>query len=217
MNSVLEKNAEQIKAKKTEIFLQIIVVFIFPIFLLKAGVISLENRVWVLDVSNGLLLAVLIVENWNSEMLGVNFKNIKKSILPYLIFTIIGIFCLYFLSKKLNYAEIDKWWSYDHFLYLFFVVSMFQEIAYRGYLVPALVKIFSKPFWVVLINSFLFMLLHVIFPEPKIMLPLAFLGGIGFSLMYLRYPNLLLIIMSHSILNFYAVLYGFFTIPGITH
>ena len=61
------------------------------------------------------------------------------------------------------------------------------------------------------------MFLHSIFPNPTIGLPIAFIGGLGFALMYMKYPSLLLIIISHSIINFFVVLYGFFVIPGVTY
>jgi membrane protease YdiL (CAAX protease family) len=61
------------------------------------------------------------------------------------------------------------------------------------------------------------MFLHVIFPNPMIGLPIAFIGGIGFAVMYLRYPSLPLIILSHALINFFVVLYGFFVVPGVTY
>ena len=151
-------------------------------------------------------------------MFGMQKKLLKKYLRPYIIFTLIML-CLIAASGEyiLKTEEVRKWWTHSHFLYMFFVVSFFQEIAYRGYLVPALGKLSSNIPMVIFANALIFTLLHTIYPNPMIGLPMAFMGGIAFCLMYIRYPSLPLIILSHAALNFCAVLYGFFIIPGVTY
>lgn len=150
-------------------------------------------------------------------MLGLTTHRIKQYIIPYALFTLIAITLITLFGEKMGQEGLARWWTYNHFLYGFFIVSLFQEIGYRAYLIPALGKLVSKPIYIILINALLFTFLHILFPNPLIGLPLAFIGGIGFALMYMKYPSLLLIIISHSTINFFVVLYGFFVIPGVTY
>lgn len=217
MNDQINYAIENIQTGKKEICAQIFLVFILPILLINLGIIEIEDRIWVLGILISLLLVVLIKEKWTLRMLGVTSHNIKKYALPYILFTVVAILVAYIFGEKIGHEELVGWWKYGHFLYGFFIVSLFQEIGYRGYLIPALGKIIKKPIFIVCANALIFMFLHSIFPNPLVGLPLAFIGGIGFALMYLRYPSLPLIIISHALINFFVVLYGFFVVPGLTY
>jgi membrane protease YdiL (CAAX protease family) len=217
MNESLKNKALHIRTSKKELFLQILLVFVLPIFLIKSGIIPIQMRTLALISIVFVLLLVLLKEKWTFAMLGLEKSTIKKYILFYAIFTALGVIIISQLGEKVGLEELSKWWKYKHFLYLFFIVSLFQEIAYRGYLIPALAKLTSSPLLIIVCNTLLFTLLHTIFPNLLLNLPLALIGGLGFSIMYIKYPNLPLMILSHSILNFVAVLYGFFIIPGVTY
>lgn len=145
-------------------------------------------------------------------MLHIERKHFKKFLVPYILFTIVGVIVISAFGEKTGHEEMSQWWLNDHLLYLFLIVSAFQEIAYRGYLIPALQKIVKSPALVLFFNALIFTYMHAIFPNPQINLPLAFVGGLGFAAIYMRYPNLFLIILSHAVLNFCAILFGFFTI-----
>jgi membrane protease YdiL (CAAX protease family) len=162
-------------------------------------------------------MTVLIKEKWTWTMLGATTYRIKKYLIPYVLFTVCTILLCYIFSERIGNEELIGWWKHGHFLYGFFIVSLFQEIGYRGYLIPALGKIIKNPIFIILVNALLFMFLHVIFPNPMIGLPIAFIGGIGFAVMYMKYPSLPLIIISHALINFFVVLYGFFVVPGVTY
>jgi membrane protease YdiL (CAAX protease family) len=217
MNDQIHYSIENIKTSKKELWLQVFIVFVLPILLIKANLIEIEDRIWVLGILISLLMGVLIKEKWTWTMLGATTYRIKKYFLPYVVFTVATILLCYIFSENIGHEELNGWWKHGHFLYGFFIVSLFQEIGYRGYLIPALGKILKKPVLIVLVNALLFMFLHVIFPNPMIGLPIAFIGGIGFAVMYLRYPSLPLIILSHALINFFVVLYGFFVVPGVTY
>lgn len=216
MNNDLINIIQKINTSKREIFWQIIIIFIIPIILIQTGVIPISQRFITLTIITVLFISVLITEKWTPSMLGVKRNPfLKKHIISYSIFTIVGLLFINLFGEKIGQEELTHWWTYSHFLYLFFFVSTFQEILYRGYLIPAIGKLSSRPLVIILCNALVFTFLHAIFPDRYVGLPLALIGGIGFAIMYIKYPNLILIILSHSILNFYAVLYGFFTIPGM--
>jgi membrane protease YdiL (CAAX protease family) len=217
MHPLISSAIHHIKTHTTEILLHILIVFIFPVFLIKAGVIPIHDRVVFLVVMVSFLLVVLVQEKWTPNMLGLSNGTTKKYYMQYALFTLLGVLMLVAFGEKTGHEELARWWMHRHFLYLFFIVSLFQEVAYRGYLIPALGKIFKNPVLIVLTNALLFTFLHIIFPSLTVSLPLAFVGGVGFAVMYIKYPSLTLIILSHSVLNFCAVLYGFFVIPGVTY
>ncbi len=216
MHQDIIQTIARIQTSKKEIFFQIFLIFVVPILCINLGIISISFRVPLLIILVSVLVIVLFKESWTFSMLGIRRQSLGKYFIPYLIFTAVGVFAVTQLGEKIGQEEIIRWWTYDHFLYLFFVVSLFQEVAYRGYLVPALGKLALKPPHLLWANVLLFTLLHTIFPHPLIALPLAFVAGLSFALMYMKYPNLPLIIISHSILNFATVLYGFFVVPGVT-
>ncbi len=218
MHRSIRKAIHRIETSRMEIFIQIVLVFIVPVALIYAKIIPIQDRVFVLAGMVTLFTIVLVYEKWTPGMFFLQENSIKKYFLPYLVFTIIMMLLLIgFGEYIIKNEEIKRWWTHSHFLYLFFIVSFFQEVAYRGYLIPALGKLSRNVPMIVLTNTLIFVFLHTIFPNPMVGLPVAFVGGLGFAIMYLRYPSLPLIILSHAALNFCAVLYGFFIIPGVTH
>lgn len=218
MNPQLRSAITHIKTSERELFWQILIVFILPIILISTKIIPISRHVLVLGILVCILFFVLLSEKWNLKMLGLRTDTIKKYFAPYAIFTAVLVLLItQFGEIVTKQDELTHWWTHHHFLYLFFVVSALQEVAYRGYLMPALGKLTKNPFTLIVANAVIFTFLHTIFPDLYTGLPVAFLGGIGFAFMYYRYPNLPLIIICHSILNFYIVLYGFFVIPGITY
>ena len=217
MEPHLAQTINQIKTPKRELLAQMFVVFIVPILAIYYGFVPATYRIWVLGIVMTLFVLLLIQEKWTRGMLGLGKLQIKKYLLPYALFTIVAVLVTSYYGERIGREELSAWWTHSHFLYKFFLVSLFQEVGYRAYLIPALGKLISKPALVVTINALLFTFLHIIFPSPLLGLPLAFVGGIGFALMYMRYPSLILIIISHSIINFCVVLFGFFVIPGVTY
>lgn len=215
MRDTIYTFAKKVPTSRTGLCIQIFLVFILPILLIQLGILPLHYRIWILVGITTLLVAILIHQRWTLTMLGISTHAMQKACVPYAFFTTVAVLGIALFGEGIGREEMSHWWMHGHFLYGFFITSLFQEIAYRGYLIPALAKIIPKRSFVIIANAFLFMILHSIFPTPALGLPLAFVGGMGFAFMYLRYPNLPLIIVSHAIINFFVVLYGFFMVPGM--
>jgi membrane protease YdiL (CAAX protease family) len=195
---------------KELVLYQIFFIFILPIALLVFGVVPIGWRMVVLCVAMLFMYGVIQKEKISDQEMGLSNKTFRKAVIPYLLFTLVGAFIFLKLSDVLAIDPNIIWWQHAHFLFLFLPVSLLQEIAYRGFLFPKLRQLSSK-WWVVIgANTVLFTFLHIIYPTPGIMLPVAFFSGLGLSIMYRYYPNLLLISFAHAILNFIAVLHGFF-------
>lgn len=196
------------------ILYQIFFIFILPIALLTFGIVPLSWRMVVLCISMLFMYGVIQNEKISDHDMGLGKTGLRRGVAAYTLFTIIGAILLVKISLYFGLKPNIVWWKSTHLLFLFLPVSLLQEIAYRGFLFPKLRKLSSK-WWVVIgANVILFTVLHAIYPMPDIMLPVAFFSGIGLAVMYRFFPNLLLISASHVILNFIAVLYGFFFFHG---
>lgn len=189
---------------------QIFFIFILPVALLVFGIIPVEWRMLALCISMLFMYGVIQNEKLSDSELGLSKSTFRRSLIPYLLFIAVGATLLIQLSQFLNIAPDIVWWKSQHLLFLFLPVSLLQEIAYRGFLFVKLKQLTSKTWVIVGANTVLFTFIHIIYPMPQIMIPLAFVSGIGFALMYRYFPNLLLISGAHAVLNFIAILYGFF-------
>jgi len=198
--------------EKRKVAFQIIGIFIVPVMLLYFNILPTSWRVIVLFAICFLVYRIVEREKWSPKDLGLSRDTFKKYLFPYLGFIVTGVFGILYFAQKMNMETQHFWWTKPHFLFLFLVVSFLQEFAYRGFLIPLLKKFFTDRLGIVLINALLFTLIHIIYPIPQIMLPLAFIGGLTFAVIYMKYPNLWLISIAHSVLNFVAVLHGFFVI-----
>ncbi len=196
---------------KVKSLLEIFLIFVFPMILLFFGVIPLEYRLYVGIPVLSTILLIIKTESWSLKKIGIRIDNLKESLIPYVFFTILGVLFLLFLAKILGKNPLSSWWTHPHFQYFFIPVSIFQEFFYRSFLIPKLDSVSPSLVVSIMMNALLFTLLHIIFPNPFLMLPVAFVGGLAFTIMYKLYPNLILISIAHIILNFIAVLYCFFS------
>ena len=192
---------------------QTILLFVLPILLLYFNVVPVQSRFVILLIFCVLIYSIMRREGWKDEDVGLTFKNIKFEIPYYAVATILGAVLIISVAKYLHLQSVTEWWTRPYFLFFFIFSSVFQEFAFRGFLMPVLGRIFLRSnFTVVLVNSILFAFMHAIYPIPMITLPIAFIGGLLFAGLYSKYPNLLLVTIMHCVLNFVAVYHGFFTI-----
>lgn len=202
MNSIKEKEL---------VLIQILYLFVAPTLLLYFEVIPKDFRLVVL-FGIGLLMYGIIKHNkWTYFDLGI-FKKFMKDSIPYIAFTLGGIGFLWWLSAIVPHSPFLNWWKSAKFLLLFIPISIIQEIIFRGILMKLLRKAFTSQAFIILLNAGVFALIHVIFINATFILPMTFIAGIGFAWMYYKYKNLILISISHTVLNFVAVALGFFVL-----
>ena len=121
---------------KELVLYQIFFIFILPIALLVFGIVPLAWRMVVLCIAMLFMYGVIQKEHISDEAMGLSKKTFRKSLIPYLIFTLVGAFVFVRLSDVLAIDPDIIWWKHIHFLFLFIPVSLLQEIAYRGFLFP---------------------------------------------------------------------------------
>lgn len=194
---------------------QVFMIFVVPVALLYFGVIPMQWRFFVLAFCALMIYGIIRKEKWSMEMLGIKEFHTEKELTPYIVFALIGIFFIIGTAYLFNMHPKISTDNALHLFLLFIPVSAFQQFAYQGFLMPILHRVYRSKVRIVFVSALLFTFLHIIYPDADVNLPLAFIGGIGFSMMYMRYQNLILISIVHALFNFTAILYGFFVIPSL--
>lgn len=200
------------KPSRRLILVQIFLIFILPVALLYFKILPADWRVVLLAVSSLFIYGIIRHEHWTHEDMGIRHDNFRKAFPFYLFFTIICIGVLFLLDHKVGTPDINTKIFFIKTFVFFLPVSFFQEFAFRSFLMPRLKEIFKSNYAVIFSNAALFAVIHIIYPNLGISLPLAFVSGIFFAWLYLKYPNLLLVSLSHAVLNVTALLLGFFHI-----
>jgi membrane protease YdiL (CAAX protease family) len=193
------------------VWVQILYLFITPVLLLYYGIIPGNFRIAVLFVVCIMLYGIVRNAKWTWKDMGVT-RSFMKDIIPYCLFTIAAIGFLFWLFTISDYTPMPDWGHNTKFLLLFIPISILQELALRGVLMNMLRRAFKNPVFIIFLNACIFSLIHIIYMNMTFVLPFTFMAGIGFAWLYYRYPNLILISISHTILNFMAMVLGFFVI-----
>ncbi len=191
--------------------LEIIILFVLPVLLIFFKAIPFKYKVHILALICSIVSIIIVNEGWTMQKLGLRIDNLQISILPYMLFAIVAPIGLFVVARVLNKNKVLQWWKKTHFLFGFIYISFLQEFLFRGFLIPKLQTILSSYFLIILINSLLFAFIHIIYLNNYQSLLIIFIGGIGFATIYTYYPNLILITVLHSILNFVCVLFGFYS------
>lgn len=199
------------KISKDVIWAQILYLYIIPVLLLYYKVLPENFRFGMLLVISILLLGIVRHSKWTHKDMGID-KDFMRDIVPYSIFTLGGVLFLIWLAKIVPHDPFLNWWQNFRFLILFIPISVLQEVVFRGILMNMLGKVFSNPFFIIFVNALIFSMMHVIYLNSIFVLPMTFIAGIGFAWMYYKYKNLPLISISHTILNFVAMVLGFFIV-----
>lgn len=193
------------------VWVQILYLFIIPTLLLYFNIIPKDFRALMLFTVAILLFGIVRHAKWTYSDMGIH-KNFMKDIIPYSLVTVGGVLFLIWLAQIVPHEPFLNWWKNLRFLLLFIPISVLQEIVFRGILMNMLERVFRSPVFIIALNAGVFAFMHVIYLNSMFVLPMTFIAGIAFGWMYYKYKNLILISVSHTILNFVAMVLGFFII-----
>ena len=199
---------------KELVLAQVLYLYVIPTLLLYYKIIPGQFRLVMLFSVALFLYGIIKRAHWTYEDLEIR-KNFIKDLFPYAIFTILGVALLYYMSEAVPAIEARehyRWWENARFLALFIPISVLQEIIVRGILMHMLKRALKSIPFIIILNASLFALIHIIYLNTSIIMPLTFIGGLGFAWMYHKYPNLIMISISHTVLNFTAMILGFFVL-----
>ncbi len=193
------------------VWLQILYLYIIPVLLLYFKILPGNLRFMMLFGIAILLFGIVRHSKWTYADMGIH-KDFMKDIIPYSIFTVGGVLFLVWLAQIVPHIPFLEWDDDVKFLLLFIPISILQEIIFRGILMNMLERTWKSVYFIIVLNAAVFAILHVIYLNSIFILPMTFIAGIGFAWMYYQYKNLPLISASHTILNFVAMILGFFVI-----
>ena len=200
----------EIKIKKINFVLSLLALYIVPVLLVYTKIIPFKYHILTLLLVTALIIILTIVQKISFKNLGIYSDKLFRYYRPYILFTIIAIVFVSVMAEIIGLEPLD-WDSQQLYILWAIPISFAQEFIYRGYLMYKLKTFFRSAWVIILINALLFTFLHLVFKGLLVVLPLAFISGLAFAWMYKKYPNLLLISLSHTFLNFTAVfIYGFF-------
>jgi membrane protease YdiL (CAAX protease family) len=138
---------------------------------------------------------------------GIRTDNLKKGLLPYGVLTVVLSLGLVVSFRFFGQSIMD---IYDTLYPVFWIsipISILQEIIFRGFGMYLLKKLFNKAIVIIVLNSTIFSLFHLLTPEGLIFVPVSFVTGLGFAAVYYYYPNLFLVSAVHAIVNLIPVLF----------
>ena len=197
---------------KRLILVQIFLIFVLPVFLIYFDILPISWRMVLLAICSLMIYGIISREHWSLEDMGLHHHNYKKALPFYASFAFLGVLILFFINHQMDIPDIESRIIFIKTFAFFIPISFFQEFAFRSFLIPRLKMIYKNEFFIIFFNAILFTLIHIIYPNWGVGLPLAFFSGIFFAWLYIKYPNLVLISITHAILNITAVLLGFFVI-----
>ena len=191
--------------------LLVIFLFVVPPFLFYFNLVKYKYRFYALTGITIIAINIMLLEEWSLADVGLRLDNFVPDIIPYALFTIAISILLIVISRNILGKDHQvRWWTNQHLLWGFIPISFFQEFLFRSFLIPLLHNIFVSAIIIVLVNAFLFMLIHVIYKHTLVDMLMVFLEGILLATMYVIYPNLILIALAHSAHNFIAYYYNYF-------
>ncbi|MCK9292567.1 MAG: type II CAAX endopeptidase family protein [archaeon] len=192
--------------------LQVIILFILPIYLVYKKIIPFKYRLHTIFGIAILATVIVLLEGWSLADLGFILEGFGSHVIPYLAFTVLVSLAIVYLSEdvlKRNHY-INYWSTRKMHILIIIPLCFVQELLFRGFLIPKLEVFISSFFFVALANAILFMLMHTIYSVKFIDLLFIFIEGFLLAMIYIFYPNLLLITLAHSVHNYIAVFYKYF-------
>jgi len=192
------------------VLVQIILIFILPIFLLYYGLISNEAKFFLLAASSLIIYSIIRVEKWDHADLGLRVDNIKSGWPYYAASALLLMVALFMFEYYFSINNVLTTRTIIQRLLFFIPMSVFQEFAFSVFLLKRLTILLNKKSLVILGGALVFSFMHVIYDVPPTVLVFSFFGAMLSSAVYLYKPNFLLVCIGHSAVNVTAVMLGFF-------
>lgn len=189
-------------------FLLLLINCYVPVFLIWSGVIPFAGRFHVLAV---VLLSFIMHSVWRGYRLrdlGFTLDQSWNSIRWNLMFCAIGAIGLYLTYRSGLLMPREHSYSLSCFLFYIVILGPVQELIFRGILFAEMKRCLNiDPIMMVLISTITFSFLHIIYNHPVLLL-ITFVSGLAWGIMYLRWPSIWGISLSHSLLGALAMFLG---------
>lgn len=210
-------------SKAVALYLEIIVVLGTPLFLMGASPFILAARPILLAIAGIYCVVILRYYRVTYKQAGLTTANLVPALIALLLPSLMTIAMITMLLMTVK--QDTRLWligtdplilssiSMRIMFYIFGSVPA-QELLFRSYFTYRLEQVFENKMWISGLSIFVFMLAHVPFKSP-IMLLVALMLGYVYIVNYLKYKNILAIIISHAFVGAVLILVRNFYLPYI--
>jgi membrane protease YdiL (CAAX protease family) len=189
-------------------FLLLLINCYAPILLLWSGAIPFAYRFHVLAVVLLSFILHSIHRGYSLQDLGFTLGDSWNSIRWNLIFCAFGGIGLYLAYR--TGLSMPRTYSYSLACFFFYILilSPVQELIFRGIMFAEMKRCrILEPKMMLLISTVTFSFLHVIYNHPPLLL-ITFVSGLVWGGIYLRWPSIWGVSLSHSLLGALAMFLG---------
>lgn len=180
--------------------LEIILLLILPIFL--GAFLHLETSDVVIFPFALLILSRILQLFLRGEIVSEHDLQTKNNrghaFVAYLTITLAGIVLFYLLRDALS---LPYWLTNDQLWSFTLLHALLQELIFRTYLLNRLRSVTTNRFIVSVLGAILFAGAHLLLPFSLALIILTLIGGFAWAWLYQRYPSIVLVTISHFILN----------------
>jgi membrane protease YdiL (CAAX protease family) len=179
-----------------------------PVTLIWAGVIPFRYRFAVMLGTLAVMVSYVWLRKFCWADLGFRRDTLKRSLMWNLgtSFVFLSLLCLLYNSGLIGKATIHFWPVF--FVFYILILTPLQEFFFRSFLFAEMHDLRYKRQWsIIILSSLSFCFLHIIYQHP-VMVLLAFLMGLIWSIIYYKYPNFWGVTLSHAMLGTVAFALG---------
>ncbi len=194
--------------------IELLIAVIVPLLLILTKLVKYRARFFLLGLALVAVSLVHLINGTTLNEIGFRVDNLLPALAMYAAATALGILLIKLAAGFSRSIAAINWKQDRHFQYLFIPISFAQQYVCFSFTVPRLEALVPNLVAVVVLNALLFTLIHIGYGNFRKNLPLAIVAGLGFSTIYLSFPNLIASSLAHMALNLAAVYYGFFTTAG---
>lgn len=179
-----------------------------PILLIWTDVIPFAYRFHVLAAVLCTFVLYGLYRGYRPSELGLTLKGSRHALLMNTLFCVVGGLGLYVVYQGGFLMPRDHSYSLtSFFLYILFLAPV-QEFIFRGILFAEMKRCrMVDPRLMLLISTVTFSFLHIIYDHPPLLL-ITGISGLAWGMLYLRWPSLLGVSMSHALLGAFSMFLG---------
>lgn len=207
--------------KSVGLFIEIVVALGLPIYLMGANEFILAARPILLGIG-GIYAGLLLSRSHATHRdIGLTRDRLLPALRSLIVPSLVTVATVLFImsltppatrlwmigSDPLSVPELS-----NRLIFYIFGSSPVQELIFRGYLTYRLEQVFSRKIWIVFISTLIFILAHVPFKSPILLLVAAMLG-VYYILNYLKYKNLFAVAISHGFVGSILIIVRNFYLP----